>query len=84
MTPSRTPDSRPRPREKVDRVYAVSNDSPFPQGRCYLEDGSAVICAFDTVRAAKEATTNDSTLRLVRHRSLSSQEQKRVEKALLT
>ena len=78
------PDRRSNTRREIDRVYAVSSDSASAQGRCYLDDGSAVICAFDTIGDATEATADDSTLRLVRHRSLSSQEQQRVAAALLS
>jgi hypothetical protein len=64
-------------------VYAINSDAPSTQGRCNLQDGSTVICAFETVGMALEATADDPSLQLVRHRSLSPQEQKRVEMALL-
>lgn len=54
------------------------------KGRCHLDDGSTVICAFETIVAATEATADNPTLRLVRHRSLNPQEQQRVETALLS
>ncbi len=74
---------RPTAQDDVHRVYAVNRDSPSMQGRCKLDDGSAVLCAFETVGTAIEATSNAPSLRLVRHRSLSPDEQKRVESALL-
>lgn len=84
MAQSRTLDlRRPAAHEEVHRVYAVNSDAPSTQGRCKLEDGSTVICAFETVDVAVEAAADDPSLHLVRHRSLSSQEQKRVEMALL-
>ena len=69
--------------DDVHRVYVVNRDSPPEAGRCTLEDGSAVLCAFETVSIAIEATSNDPSLDLVRHRELSSEEQERVEAALL-
>lgn len=82
MARSRTLDlRRPATREDVHRVYAVNRNSPPARGRCTLEDGSTVICAFETVGVAIRATANDPSLRLVRHRSLNSKEQKRVETA---
>ena len=69
--------------DDVHRVYVVNRDSPPEEGRCTLEDGSAVLCAFETVGMAIEATSGDPSLRLVRHRSLSPEEQQRVETALL-
>lgn len=86
MTTTRHPSSdlrRSAVPQNVRRIYAVDDDSSFTQGRCYLDDGSAVICAFETVEAALEATADDPTVRLVRHRSLSPREQKRVGSALL-
>jgi hypothetical protein len=74
---------RPTTQENVHRVYAVARNSPSVEGRCTLEDGSAVLCAFETVSIAIEATSNDPSLDLVRHRELSSEEQERVEAALL-
>ena len=74
---------RPSEREDVHRVYAVSGDSSSAQGQCTLDDGSAVLCAFETISMAIEATSDDPSLQLVRHRSLSPQEQERVEAALL-
>ena len=74
---------RPAAQEDVHRVYAVSRNSPSVEGRCTLQDGSAVLCAFETVSMAIEATSNDPSLDLVRHRELSSEEQERVEAALL-
>jgi len=74
---------RPAAQEDVHRVYAVARNSPSVEGRCTLEDGSAVLCAFETISIAIEATSNDSNLALVRHRDLSSDEQARVEAALL-
>lgn len=82
MTPPRSPDLR-RPVEDVRRVYAVDDDSTSARGRCHLDDGSAVVCAFETAEAALKATTDDPNLRLVRHQSLSPQERERVETALL-
>lgn len=69
--------------QDVRRIYAVDDNSSSAQGCCYLEDGSAVICAFETLEAGLEATADDPNLRLVSHRSLSPREQKRVESALL-
>lgn len=84
MARSRTLDiRRPAAHEDVHRVYVVNRDSDSAQGRCNLDDGSAVLCAFETIEMAIEATTDDPSLRLVRHRSLSPQEQERVEAALL-
>ena len=84
MANSRTLDiRRPAEREEVHRIYAASSDSPSAQGRCKLDDGSAVLCAFETVSKAVEATSDDPSLQLVRHRSLSPREQERVEAALL-
>lgn len=84
MAKSRTLDiRRPAEQEDVHRIYAVSSDSSSAQGQCMLDDGSAVLCAFETVSMAIEATSDDPSLQLVRHRSLSSQEQERVEVALL-
>jgi hypothetical protein len=84
MTRHRSPDlRRPAALEDARRVYAVNDDSSSARGRCFLDDGSAVICAFETVEAALEATADDPKLRLVRHRSLRPREQKRVESALL-
>lgn len=74
---------RPAAHEDVHRVYAVVPNSPSMEGRCTLEDGSAVLCAFETISIAIEATSNDPNLALVRHRDLSSDEQDRVETALL-
>ena len=84
MARSKTLDMRrPTAQENVHRVYAVNRDSPSVQGRCKLEDGGAVLCAFETVGTAIEATSKAPSLRLVRHRSLSLDEQERVESALL-
>lgn len=74
---------RPAAQEDVDRVYVINRDSPPAEGGCTLEDGSVVLCAFETVNMAIEATSNDPSLRLVRHHSLSPEEQERVETALL-
>lgn len=74
---------RPTAREEVHRVYAVTRDSSAEQGRCLLEDGSAVVCAFETMKVAVEATADNPNLCLVRHRALSSEERERVERALL-
>ncbi len=49
-----------------------------------LEDGSTVLCAFETMGIAKQATSEDPKLRLVRHKALSVEEQKRVQTALLS
>lgn len=84
MARSRTLDiRRPAARENVHRVYAVNRDSLATQGRCNLDDGSAVLCAFETVGVAIEATADDPSLGLVRHQSLNSEERRRVEAALL-
>lgn len=74
---------RPTSREEVHRVYVVNCDSSSTQGRCKLEDGSTVLCAFETVEMAIKAVANDPSLRLVRHRALSPEERQRVEAALL-
>ncbi|PSQ88074.1 MAG: hypothetical protein BRD30_07825 [Bacteroidetes bacterium QH_2_63_10] len=74
---------RPAAHEEVHRVYAVNSECPSRQGRCVLDDGSAVVHAFETVATALRATANDPNLRLVRHRALNADEQERVEKALL-
>ena len=74
---------RPSARRDLHRVYAVNRESPSAQGRCTLEDGSPVLCAFETVEMAIQATSNDPRLRLVRHRDLSPEEQERVQTALL-
>ena len=74
---------RPTSRENVHRVYAVNCDSPSDNGRCKLDDGSTVLCAYETIGVALAATAGDPGLQLVRHRSLSSSEQQRVESALL-
>ena len=73
---------RPEARETVHRVYAVNRNSPAG-GRCMLDDGSIVLCAFETVQMAIRATSKDPGLQLVRHQALSSKEQERVQTALL-
>lgn len=73
----------PSVRRGLHRVYAVNRESPSPQGRCTLKDGSPVLCAFETVEMAIQATSNDPRLQLVQHRDLSSEEQERVQTALL-
>lgn len=84
MAQSSVPDAhRPAVHENTERVYVINCNSPPRQGRCNLDDGSAVLCAFEAVGAAIEATADDPSLRLVRHRSLSPDEQDRVEEALL-
>lgn len=74
---------RPTSQEEIHRVYVVNRDSPSTQGRCTLEDGSTVLCAFETMEVAIKAVANDPSLRLVRHRALSAEERRRVEAALL-
>lgn len=74
---------RPEAHEDVRRVYAVNCNAPPTQGRCVLDDGSVLLCAFRTMEAAIEATADDPSLRLVRHRSLDAEEQERIEEALL-
>lgn len=73
---------RPNTQEDVHRVYAVDQNST-PKGCCKLDDGSTVLCAFETISVALEALSMNPSLQLVRHRSLNSQEQERVETALL-
>lgn len=69
--------------EEVQRVYVVNSQSCSPQGYCTLDDGSTVLCAFENIDMAINATSGDPSLRLVRERALSSEEQDRVEAALL-
>lgn len=75
---------RPASSDDIHRVYAVTSESSTERGRCTLDDGSAVVYAFESMATAIEAVTDDPSLRLVRHRALSTEEQARVESALLT
>jgi hypothetical protein len=84
MARSKTLDSsRLSAQDDVHRVYAVRSDPPSGQACCHLDDGRAVLCAFETFSGAVEATSSDPSLHLVRHQSLSPAEQDRVEAALL-
>gem|GEM_PF-3858144 len=75
---------RPTGQNTVHRVYAVCRGSSVPQqARCHLDDGGAVLCAFQTISVALEAVSSSSNIELVRHRSLSPKEQNRVTNALL-
>ena len=70
-------------------IYAVNdhvtNDAGFSGGgHCTLDDGGTVICQFDRMQPALAATAGDPALRLVRREDLSSAEQARVERALLS
>lgn len=74
---------RPTAHEEVHRVYAVNGEAPPTQGRCVLDDGRAVVQAFETIATAIKATADTPNRGLVRHRDLSPEEQERVERALL-
>lgn len=64
-------------------IYVVDEDAPSGEGHCTLEGGGVLVCQFDRMEAALEATAGDPALRLVRHKDLSSKEQARVEQAFL-
>ena len=73
-----------------DQVIYVVNDhvadgpASSVNGHCTLDDGGTVICQFERMQAALAATAGDPALRLVRREDLSSAEQARVERALLS
>lgn len=64
-------------------IYVVNEEAPSSEGHCTLEDGSVLVCQFERVESALEATAGDPALRLVRHEDLSGEEQPRVEDAFL-
>lgn len=64
-------------------IYVINEKAPSSEGRCMLDDGGVLVCQFDRMETALNATAEDPALRLVRHEDLSPEEQRRVEEAFL-